>query len=77
MGTSFDSSTFEREPLSNYIISNAEDKSCIDPNPDDIISNPHSNSYIDLNGDCHPDIFLTKVHKDEDGNEHFYNEIYL
>jgi hypothetical protein len=34
---------------------------CLDPNFSDIISTPHSNSYLDLNGDCMPDIFLTKV----------------
>ena len=33
---------------------------CLDPTPGDMISSPHSNSFVDLNGDCMPDIFLQK-----------------
>ena len=42
-----------------------------------MISSPHSNSYLDLNGDCIPDIFLTKVSVDKDNKKRFYSEIYL
>jgi hypothetical protein len=40
------------------------------------ISSPHSNAYLDLNGDCMPDIFMSKVRKE--GKKYIvYNEIYL
>lgn len=42
-----------------------------------MISNPHSNSYLDLNGDCIPDIFLTKEKVDADKKKSYYGEIYL
>lgn len=44
----------------DYVIANSEDENCIDPNQKDMISVPHSNSFLDLDGDCMPDIFLTK-----------------
>ena len=31
---------------------------CKTPAPGDLISSPHSNSFLDLDGDCMPDIFL-------------------
>ena len=46
--------------IKEFLISNSEDPSCADPSPGDIISSPHSNSFVDLNGDCMPDIFLQK-----------------
>jgi len=46
--------------ISEFLIPNSEDQSCKDPEPDHIISSPHSNSFVDLNGDCMPDIFLQK-----------------
>ena len=65
----------------DFIIPKAEDASCIDPDPVDIISSPHSNSFVDLNGDCMPDIFLQKQHKGKnvlkkDVYENYY-EIYI
>lgn len=63
--------------FSEFLISSEENKNCVDPNPDDMIASPHSNSFIDLDGDCIPDIFLTKVHKNKDGKEEYYNEIYI
>lgn len=77
MGQSFDSQNFKIEPLSNYFLTSKEDKTCLDPNPNDMISNPHSNSYLDLNGDCIPDIFMTKVSLDDAKNKFYYGEIYL
>ena len=38
-----------------------DDPDCRSPEDDDIISTPHSNSFLDLNGDCMPDIFLQKT----------------
>ena len=39
---------------------------------DDFISEPHSNAFVDLNGDCMPDMLLGKT--DKVGNHYF--EIY-
>lgn len=52
---------FRLEPFSNFLISSREDNRCKDPNPADMISTPHSNSFVDLDGDCMPDIFLQKT----------------
>ena len=49
-----------------------EDPECLSPNAD-IISNPHSNSFLDLDGDCIPDIFMQKL----DSNGTPYYEIYI
>ena len=49
---------FKIDQFKKSIITNKQDSECLDPSPDDFISSPHSNAYIDLNGDCMPDIFL-------------------
>ena len=49
----------------------------MEPNLDDKLASPHSNSFIDLDGDCIPDIFLTKGHIDEKGEKNYYSEIYI
>jgi hypothetical protein len=36
------------------------DPNCKQPHPLDLVSTPHSNAFIDLDGDCMPDIFLQK-----------------
>lgn len=77
LGETYDSLDFTFEPLSNFFLSSEEDKTCLDPNVNDMISNPHSNSFLDLNGDCIPDIFLSKETIDEDNKKHFYGEIYV
>ena len=51
---------FVIKDFSSFIIKSTEMEGCLDPTPGDIISSPHSNSYIDLDGDCMPDIFLQK-----------------
>ena len=56
-----------------YVIPNTEMTFCQEPVSADFISVPHSNSYLDLDGDCMPDIFLTK----ESANGTFYFEIYV
>jgi hypothetical protein len=58
MGQDNKGELFLNEPFANYIISSSKDSRCLDPNPSDLISVPHSNSYLDLDGDCMPDIFL-------------------
>lgn len=62
----------------DFVIKNSEDPLCIDSKtPDDLISHPHSNSYVDLNGDCMPDIFLNKERILDSGKIEVYYEIYL
>lgn len=50
---------------------------CKTPTPGDLISSPHSNSFLDLDGDCMPDIFLQKTHINSDGSKVHYGEIYI
>jgi len=52
---------FEKKPFKAFLIDHEEDPDCRSPEDDDIISTPHSNSFLDLNGDCMPDIFLQKT----------------
>ncbi len=78
LGDSFNSSSFTFKPLSEFFLNSTEDKTCLDPNLEDLISNPHSNAFLDFNGDCIPDIFLTKESIDKKtGAKSFYSEIYL
>lgn len=58
---SWNSSSYSILQFSDYVLTSKDNSMCLDPNFSDIISTPHSNSYLDLNGDCMPDIFLTKV----------------
>lgn len=61
LGKSKDTSKFETKDFSEFLISNAEDENCLDASEHDLISTPHSNTYVDLNQDCVPDIFLTRI----------------
>lgn len=49
---------YEPKLFSDFVLSNDENADCIDPYFNDTISSPNSNSFLDLNGDCMPDIFL-------------------
>ena len=49
---------YEPKLFSDFVLSNDENPDCIDPYFNDTISSPNSNSFLDLNGDCMPDIFL-------------------
>ena len=51
---------FEFKPFSDFLITHNQDPRCADPVAGDLISAPHSNSFLDLDGDCMPDIFLQK-----------------
>jgi len=62
--------TFE-DFFKDYVVTGNED--CLTPNTVDRLSNPHSVSYIDLDGDCKPDLLLTRV--DETNTPYF--EVYL
>lgn len=46
--------------FSNYVLSPSEDSNCRQANTSDPISFPNSNAFIDLNGDCLPEIVLTR-----------------
>lgn len=61
LSSSSNSSSYLIKPFSDFVLTSKDNSMCLDPNYSDIISTPHSNSYLDLNGDCMPDIFLTKV----------------
>ena len=55
-------STYKHVPFSDFLLTHEQDESCLQPN-DDFISQPHSNAFIDLNGNCVPDILLGKTDK--------------
>jgi hypothetical protein len=59
---------FKIFPFSDFLVSSQEDSRCQDPSPVDMISSPHSNSFVDLDGDCMPDIFLQKTKVTTDPN---------
>lgn len=60
-----------------FVLSSIQDANCRDPNTVDILSTPHSSAFIDLDGDCLADIFLTKQHQNsETGEITYYYEIY-
>lgn len=58
----------------DMVVSSAEDANCLDFDGRDEISSPHSNTFVDLNGDCVPDIFLTRI--DQSTGEVYY-ELYI
>jgi len=43
-----------------YVLSSADDPNCKEPNTKDMISFPNSNAFVDFDGDCMPDLFLTR-----------------
>ena len=49
---------FEHQEFTNFLITNDQEPMCKTPAAGDLISSPHSNSFLDLDGDCMPDIFL-------------------
>lgn len=46
--------------IDNFVISNKENADCRDPSKTDMISIPNSNAFIDFNGDCIADLFITR-----------------
>jgi hypothetical protein len=60
IGMDHKSEAFEFKSFSDFLVTHSEDAGCLDPTPGDLISSPHSNAFIDLDGDCMPDIFLQK-----------------
>lgn len=57
-GTDSFGEKFKSYPFAEYLITSAQDPTCIDYTPTDPFSEPNSNAFVDLDGDCMPDIFL-------------------
>lgn len=74
LGKSKDSSSFKFIEFKEMILSSNEDSNCMDFSGDDQISSPHSNTFVDLNGDCLQDIFLTRI---EQSSGQLYYEVYI
>ena len=45
-----------------FVLTNEQDPECEKANDKDPFSMPHSNAYLDLNGDCKADIFFQRTH---------------
>ena len=75
LGQTLDSQSYTFVDFSDFVIKNQDNEECMDPNNNDPISLPHSNSFLDLDGDCMPDIFLTKL-SSKNGTFSPYYEIY-
>ena len=52
------------KPLSEFLLTSVDDPDCEDLDLNDTISSPNSNAFIDLDGDCMPDLFLTMNNTD-------------
>ena len=61
LGTDEVGEQFSLGDFDQFIIKNREDENCMDPTEGDLLSFPNSNAFIDLDGDCMPDIFLQKT----------------
>lgn len=74
LGRSNISEEFEITNFSDFIMSPKDypNEGCHEPSAD-LISTPHSNSFLDLDGDCILDIFMQKVRPDKTT----YHEIYV
>jgi hypothetical protein len=71
---------FVFKPFSDFIMTKEDNPGCLQPSPTDILSSPHSNSFVDFDGDCIPDLFLQKTKKQiVDGKTLYsvYYEIYI
>lgn len=66
--------TFDFKDFDDFLIKNEDDDECENPTEGDFISSPHSNAFLDFNGDCMPDIYLSKISNKT--KEHYY-EIYM
>ena len=44
-----------------FSLTSAQDSECLTPAQEDKLSIPHSGSFIDMDGDCMPDLVLTRV----------------
>ena len=51
----------------------ASDQACLTPDTNSALSIPHSAAFLDLDGDCMPDLFLTNERPDSS----LFYEIYI
>ena len=73
LGSRLDSSKWTQEDFfSKYVLTSTDNPNCKTPNTSDSISIPDSNAFLDLNGDCLPEIVLTR----ESSTHETYYEIY-
>ena len=73
LGSRRNSQKWEKQDFfSNYVLKSSENADCKDPNISDMISIPNSNAFIDLNGDCVPDVVLTR----QSASGETYYEVY-
>ena len=63
LANKLDNSAFTFVDFNTFLITPEENPLCSMPSKEDLISWPHSNSFLDLDGDCIPDIFMQKVKK--------------
>lgn len=54
------------------MIPSSTDSSCLNPNTSDMLSIPHSTSFIDFDGDCRPDIMMTRTNANNSSYVEFY-----
>ena len=47
--------------FNSFVIPQSQDPTCGTPSTTDKISIPHSSSFIDFDGDCKPDLLLTRT----------------
>lgn len=77
LGNSYNSQQFNITSFSDFVMSPADDPHCKAPSEDDLLATPNSNAYMDLDGDCIPDIFMQKTRKIPGTNQtESYHEIY-
>mmetsp|Transcript_30171 Transcript_30171/g.46097 ORF Transcript_30171/g.46097 Transcript_30171/m.46097 type:complete len:140 (+) Transcript_30171:413-832(+) len=60
VGKDTEAKDFEAVDLSEFIMTPKQNPDCQTPDPSSYISTPHSNSFIDLDGDCMPDLYISK-----------------
>mmetsp|Transcript_17128 Transcript_17128/g.26485 ORF Transcript_17128/g.26485 Transcript_17128/m.26485 type:complete len:109 (+) Transcript_17128:1-327(+) len=77
VGKSKNSTEFEIKDFTEFTFTSEDDPACKTVSTKDLISTPHSNSFLDLNGDCMPDIFMSKIRKVNENKYEQYHEIYL
>lgn len=71
LGTSSTQANFQTVPFTDFILTSIDDPDCMDLSPVDTLqtlSKSNSNAFIDLDGDCLPDLFLIM----SDGTNDFY-----
>jgi len=64
VGKSQDSSRYEFIEFSQFVATPEEDEDCLLYKDRGYVSSPHSSSFLDLNGDCLPDIFMSKIRQE-------------